>query len=57
MEEKRKWRLERLVNGVWCYWGTFESPIMLATAAWDFGRQDRELRVFEEKEGGTHEGR
>lgn len=51
MEEKRKWRLERLVNGVWCYWGTFDSPIMLATAAWDFGRQGKEIRVFEEKAG------
>lgn len=47
--DKRKWKIERLVNGAWCYWGTYDNPVLLAAAAWDFGRTGTEIRVMEEK--------
>ena len=36
-QQMKKYRLERLVDGVWYEWGTFEDPVRLAEAAHELG--------------------
>lgn len=45
-----KYRLERLVDGEWCYWGTYDHIADLAEMVWTFGKLKIEVRVLEESE-------